>query len=682
MARGFPSLVFLLASALAHANGLPWEIWESPGRLALLDAGDVVLERSSRCSDGCRYDRSNRGSEDPLDNPYPERWLYRDGVEDVVFDDRGPGAVTRIWLTTGDGVSRCIDPAIRVRFYVDGAALPIELPLAALFDGSTPPFTAPLVGDRLDHSGGYVSHVPIAYAQSLRIALVNADNGPNPCTGNDQRLLWFQMQYHHLVPGTAISGFTLQQDFPAWRELLEHAGDDPWNGLLAPWTGSATLAPGATLDLADRAGPGWLRGIRLALPRSAWAAVRLRVLIDGASAVDLPLADFFASGGALDPASVPARGVLVGEDAGGWLYAWFPMPFVLEAKVQLVADSGLHGSVQVTSDLRFDPAPVPPAVGRFAARIEDACTVQDAITLYSDDGAGKLVGLAARYSAASGGGFLEGDERATIDGAFAPAWYGTGVEDFYNGGFYFDQGTYARGLSGATLVDTGAAASAAMYRLLLTDALPYTSRLRLTREAGPSPTDPATFCVRAVAYAYRDARALVVPYDHFEVGDAVAAGAHDYALPAGARCGLVDSSFEDQPPTRRRAMVCRYSDGSSRFRFHLDRAVTPLRLRRILDVGLGEPGSIAGAPAAAIRVNGVAVGAFPPVAANPVRRWQQQEALLSIANPVGDLGFEIVPQGPVAAAEFSESAWQLRGGWVDALFANGFEWHYTRSGPG
>ena len=130
-------------------SGLPWEIWESPARLATLDAGDIVLERSSHCLDGCRYDRSNPGPEDPADNPYPLRWLYRDGDEAVLFDERGPGAITRFWLTTGFGASTCIDPAIRVRFYLDGAATPaLDVPLAALFDGSTLPFTPPLVADR------------------------------------------------------------------------------------------------------------------------------------------------------------------------------------------------------------------------------------------------------------------------------------------------------------------------------------------------------------------------------------------------------------------------------------------------------------------------------------------------------------------------------------------------------
>ena len=63
------------ATPIAAASGLPWEIWESPSHLATIDPADIVLERSSHCLDGCRYDRSNRGPEDPAANPYPLRWL-------------------------------------------------------------------------------------------------------------------------------------------------------------------------------------------------------------------------------------------------------------------------------------------------------------------------------------------------------------------------------------------------------------------------------------------------------------------------------------------------------------------------------------------------------------------------------------------------------------------------------
>lgn len=131
--------------AAGVATAAPWEVWTSPAALAQLDPRDQVLERSSHCFGGCRYDRDGRGPENPALNPWPDRFLYAGGGETAVFDERGAGAVTRIWMTSGFGTSTCLDPAIRVRFYVDGAALPaLDLPLPALFDGSTAPFVPPL----------------------------------------------------------------------------------------------------------------------------------------------------------------------------------------------------------------------------------------------------------------------------------------------------------------------------------------------------------------------------------------------------------------------------------------------------------------------------------------------------------------------------------------------------------
>ena len=667
-------MIVALHAGIVDAAGQPWEIWESPARLAALEAGDRVLQRSSHCLDGCRYDRSNAGPAD-IDNFWPQRWLYRDGAEAIVFDERGPGALTRVWMTTGFGSSTCIDPATRVRFYVDEAILPtLDLPLAALFDGSTPPFTAPLAVDRLQSSGGFVSHVPIAYARGLRVSLLDADNGGvNPCTGNAQRLLWFQFQHHQLAPGTPVTSFAPGQDAPGWRAFLGHAGDDPWNAMLAPQSDNAMLAPAATLTLASRTGSGWLRGIRLQLSRAAYAEVNLHVRIDGQTAVDLPLADFFAT--PVD-AEVPPRGVLLGEDVSGWLYAWFPMPFVQGAVVELVADAALPAPVSVASALSFDSEAVLPGSGYFRATLTDACADGGDIELYNARGAGKLIGLSARYRSIASPlapGFLEGDERAYVDDAIAPAWYGTGIEDFFDGGFYFDQGGFSGPLSGASLVRSGSDYTSAIWRLLLDDPLTHARSLRLEQEVGAAPWEPSPMCVRATAYAYTQAQPLLVPYGAFEIGDSAAAARHEYAAPAGATCAALLAQFGDEPPTTRTAEVCRYASGSSTFRFDPIAAAPPLQLSRVFDAGDGIPGSIAGAPAARVFVNGVEVGRFPPAMANPARRWQRQSAFLEL-DPIPDvLWIEIVPEFTAASAAFSESAWELHGGWVDTIFADAFD---------
>jgi hypothetical protein len=666
-------LLAMLLAVPARATGLPWEIWESPSRLAVLDAADDVLERSSHCLDGCRYDRSNQGPENLAENPYPLRWLYRDGEEAVVFDERGPGAVTRLWLTMGFGVSTCIDPAIRVRFYVDDAPMPaLDIALAALFDGSTLAFTPPLVADRSQSSGGYFSYVPIAYAQALRIALVNIDNGAtNPCTGNDERLLWFQIQHHRLAPGTKVASFTANQDFAELRAFLVHAGDDPWNGMLTPLQASSTLAAGATLDLATRPGPGWLRGIRFRLPRSAYDAIRLQLDFDGATAVDATLADFFATS---PLAAVPPRGVLAGEDADGWLYAWLPMPFHDIAAVRLIADATLPSPIAIDSALSFDDAEVSASAAPFAAVPSDTCAASGELAFYAHRGAGKIVGLAARYHADGGAdlGYLEGDERTYRDNAIAPAWYGTGIEDFYNGGFYFEQREYALALSGASEVDRDGTGTTAAYRWMPGDALTYTNALRFAQEAGFAPDQPVPTCARSLVYVYRQAQASTVSYDAFDVGTPAAA-AHGYAPPAAAECESLNASFEDEPPTSRNAAVCAYTSGTSHFRFEVNDGVPPLRLRRTFDAGTATPGEIAGAPAAEILVNGVVAGWFPPAIANPARRWQEQEALLDPAAGVGALDIEIVPDFTAHAPRFSESRWALSGGWKDRIFADGFD---------
>jgi hypothetical protein len=667
-------LIGTLSTQMLHAAGLPWEIWESPARIATLDAGNRVLQRSSHCLDGCRYDRSNAGPADQ-DNFWPARWLYREGDEAIVFDDRGPGALTRIWMTTGFGTSTCIDPGTRVRFYVDGSMLPtVELALAALFDGSTSPFTWPLAGDRLQSSGGFVSHVPIAYAQGLRISLIDADNGGvNPCTGTPERLLWFQFQHHQLVPGTPVVPFVAGLDAPGWRDFLAHAGDDPWNAMLAPQNGSAVLAPTATLELASRSGSGWLRGIRLQLPRVAYALVNLRVRIDGETAIDLPLADFFAT--PVD-ADVAPRGVLFGEDASGWLYAWFPMPFAEEAIVELVADAALPAALTIDSSISFDSEVMDPSGVRFRANLVDTCAEGGDITLYAARGAGKLIGISARYRSIAvppSPGFLEGDERAYVDDATAPAWYGTGIEDFFDGGFYFDQGGFTGPLSGASLVRSGIDERTAVWRLLLDDPLTHARALRLTQEVGAAPWEASPMCVRAVAYAYLQSRPLLVALDAFEIGAAAAAAAHAYAPPPGADCAPIEAQFADEPPTTRIAQVCRYASGSSTFTFRFPEAAPPLQLSRVFDTGAGIPGSIAGAPPARIRVNGIEAGRFPPAMANPARRWQRQSAYLDVDPIPGELQIEIVPEFTAGAAAFSESAWELHGGWVDTIFADAFE---------
>lgn len=662
-----------LIAAPASAPDLPWEVWQSPARLASLGATDLIIEHSSHCPQGCRYDRSNAGPEDPLANPTPERWLYRDGDEVVLFDESGPGALTRFWMTTGNGVSTCIDPSIRIRFRFDDAVTAqVDLPLAQVFDGSTAPFTPPLVADRLASSGGYVSRVPMPYARSLRISLTGAESGANPCTGDEFGLLWYQFTAHRLPHDSDIASFSPAQDFPALRAFLDRRGEDPWQGMLAPQAFSGELQPGASMALAEQSGTGWLRGIRLHVPASERAHIRLRVVIDGATAVDMPLSDYFASA----PGSLlPTRSLFFGEGVTGQLYSWWPMPYTQGVAVDLVAGSGLNSAVAASGSLVFDPSPVPADAGRFHAALSERCSELGEIEVLQQRGAGKIVGFASRsHSIGSPDrGYLEGDERVALDDAIGPAWYGTGLEDFFDGGFYFDGQAFSSPLSGASEVDPDGSGTTAAYRIFATDPLVHTRSIRWTQETGYAPGLPVPTCVRHVVHQYRRDQPLTVSLGRFELGDPAQAAAHDYQAPPSAVCVVQSGRYSDEPPTMRMATDCRYAQGSSRFTFRPLEVVHPLRLRRTFDAAHGAVGAMASSAAAEVRVNGTTVGMFPPATANPDRRWQEQEIMLAAMPIAGTLRFEILPILDGRADEFGESAWELSGGWVDPVFLDTFD---------
>ncbi|HXU44984.1 MAG TPA: DUF2961 domain-containing protein, partial [Thermoanaerobaculia bacterium] len=402
----------------------PWEAWLDPAELPRLAPGDQVLLRSSHCPDGCRYDRTSDG--DP-------RFLRVEGDEAVIFEEAGAGAIVRIWMTMGEnGVSTPLDPSIRLLVRVDGEPSPrIDRPLPDLFDGT---FIAPPLGaDRRTSSGGNVLYLPIPYRRGCKISLVGAEHAR----------IWFQFTFHRLAQAGAIATYAGGEDLAAWRALLDRAGSDPWpdagtaQGSIVV-SGSASLTPGRSAAIPAPGAPGFLRAIRLRTSPRGAGRLRLRLTFDGERRADLPLADFFAVRGA----TTPPRSLLVGQAADGFLYAYFPMPFFANAKVE-IADAGAQGSrpVRVEWRIGWNAETPAPDVGRFGAalRVAPQTTPGPDLPLLNLDGRGKWVGLFAEIGSVGtlSREVLEGDERVYLDGSRHPGIYGTGVEDLFNGGFYF-----------------------------------------------------------------------------------------------------------------------------------------------------------------------------------------------------------------------------------------------------
>jgi hypothetical protein len=628
----------VIAAAPAVAEQPPWDVWSDLSRLALITPGDQGLLRSSHCPSGCGFDRHSAGD---------WRYIRVDGDEGVVFEETGPGALTRIWMTMGNGASEPLDPDIRIRIYVDDAPAPVvDLPLPELFAGREPPFLPPLALDRLQSGGGNVSYVPIPYRSGCRVTLVGAH----------EKKIWFQFSFRRLASADGVTSFTGREDLAALAALLSAPGQDPWpaSPTSSVTTGSVVLGPGEGATLADLPGPDSITEIRLELPPAEWPGIELQLDFDGEPRVRVPLADFFAMG---EVGPVPTRSLLLGWGADGALYSYFPMPFFDSARVSLRSLASLTSApppVSVAFQVRTAGAAPPEASGLFGA----ALSVSSGTLLWVDfplldlEGQGRWVGLFTHLAPVSGldASYFEGDERVYVDGGRHPQLYGTGVEDFFGGGFGFDFTPFGQALHGSPydMFQDGTVMTGA-YRLMLADAVPFASRIRVGLEGGR--IGDFSMRVRAVAYYYLRREAGLVLRDSLNVGDPRSRREHCYEAVGPWTVKRLKGAFEGAPPVSVAAPVVFRPPVSASF--VLRGAQAPrVRIRRRYDAG--NP-----SPRADVLINGRYAGSFPPTEANGFRRWRETDLDVEAAD--GDLEVTVLgPASPsLATTPWSEAAYEL-----------------------
>jgi hypothetical protein len=537
---------------------------------------------------------------------------------------------------------------------IDGAVDPIfDLPLPEVF-GVTAPFTPPLAVDRTVASGGNISVVPIAFRDGCRLSLIGAENAR----------IWFQVTGHRLASDHGVASFTGDEDLTLWRTLLDTPGSDPWiDGDTHRWyAGEAELAQGQTRVLAELAGPDSLTGLRLDVSRAAWDAIELVLDFDGQRTA-MALADFFAVGRASDS---PTRSLLVGVDDRERLYSWFPMPFFRSATVAVRLAGSAPGPVALGFGVRHRDQPPEADSGLFGARlevIETSVAGRDSV-IVDLDGPGRWVGLFLEAGSIGSGSrsFLEGDERIHVDGSSHPMLYGTGVEDFFGGGFYFriDEPVsvpFRRALHGMTYeLGDPVGRAMGMYRFMPTDGPVFGTRLRVGLESGPENLTPIR--LRAVSYSYRRVAQRLRMRDRLDVGDDSSRIDHHYGSTGDQSCAVLDALFEDEPPTELEARRCTTEGGVTSFVLRGAGRGRQLLLRRRFDDGDGDQRavvSLAGGTSHGLRFED----------ANPFRRWRERDLPLGPWEAVdGEVAVSIAV--PLATG-FSEAAWELWAGYPPGI---------------
>jgi hypothetical protein len=249
-----------------------------------------------------------------------------------------------------------------------------------------------------------------------------------------------------------------------------------------------SLPPGQTLTLVDVAGPAILRHVWMTVrPRDRVEVLRglvIRAYWDGERdpSVEAPLDDFFGVGFG-ERAEVTS--LLVTQLSGGMNCYW-PMPFRERALITITN----YGSVTVDAVYaHFDLVHVPSVASDepyFHAHWHRAHTAEESPYVILDTrGRGMYVGtvLSMQNLAHRSLFFLEGNDVFQVDDEPTPSLEGTGTEDYFLAGWYFDRGPFSAPLYGATVVD-GARGRASAFRWHVFDPVSYRQHLRVTIEDG------------------------------------------------------------------------------------------------------------------------------------------------------------------------------------------------------
>ncbi len=280
------------------------------------------------------------------------------------------------------------------------------------------------------------------------------------------------------------------------------------------------LKPGETKILVDHQMPGIITRMWFTLSGWFWEnwdggdetrwpdptilkKVILRIYWDGNEfpSVEAPIGDFFGMG---QCEYRPYLSQYIGMSSGGF-YCYFPMPFQkVRIEIQNLHDR-LVPAIFLNANYQSLDAP-PPGSGRFHCLYNAGTNPgSEPIVILKAKGRGHFVGcsLSIQGRLPNYLGFLEAPEYFYIDAEEgAPATFtGTGLEDYFNGGWYFREGEFAGPYHGVPLKDP-LKSMISMYRFHDNDAVCFRKSIQMNFLTPRPASRTSEFKYSSAAYWY------------------------------------------------------------------------------------------------------------------------------------------------------------------------------------
>lgn len=249
-----------------------------------------------------------------------------------------------------------------------------------------------------------------------------------------------------------------------------------------------TVGPGETHTLVDHNGPGIVRRWWITIAPRNHPEIQRQLIVrcywDGeqSPSVEVPVADFFGMGFGewKDFVSLPLN-----MTSGGYNTYW-PMPFRRSARITVENTANVPlEKLYYNVDIRTYDA-LPEDALYFHAQYNQVVTkTGEPIVILETNGRGHFVGTLMSMQPLQGAslGYLEGDERIFVDRAREPTVVGTGTEDYFSSGWYYDTGEYSAPYHGVPIKDTETG-RISTYRWHIEDPIPFQEHLLFTIEHG------------------------------------------------------------------------------------------------------------------------------------------------------------------------------------------------------